>query len=145
MSHQWDLPEQILSFSLDRYFHVTALSLHLMSDNETFISNGVWLSAAINVRNLTFRVRGQKLLHNLLSFANCWEKICLKQILVVVQDWWLLPKIVFNAPWWKYSRRALNLSLWEIQVRQWDLYQRWPLTVHNFTLRVKTCSEFTFC
>ena len=36
-----------------------------------------------------------------------WQKICWKQILVVLQDWWFLPKIVFNAPW-KYSTRALN-------------------------------------
>ena len=47
---------------LDGYFHFSALSFHLKSDNETFISDGVWLSAAINVRNLTFRVRRQKLL-----------------------------------------------------------------------------------
>ena len=33
------------SFSerLDRYFHFSALPFHLKSDNETFISDGVWL------------------------------------------------------------------------------------------------------
>ena len=76
--------------------------------------------AAINVRNLTFRVRRQKLVPNLLSFAKCLRRLCQYDVINVInvnklryvesKSLWPCkidgsyptPKIVFNAPW-KYS------------------------------------------
>ena len=122
--------------------------------------------AAINVRNLTFRVRRQKLVPNLLSFANCLRRLCQYDVINVInvnklryvesKSLWPCkidgsyptPKIVFNAPW-KYSTEAQNIS---VLFRNTNQTMRPLLEIlcdclqlHVWGHLVKTPSEFIFC